>query len=179
LEISVSNSISAIVVPERAVQLSEEKRFVWVAHPSAGNEFTVSQHEVTIGATSSGMTEIKSGIDVNDQVVLDPPIGLSVDTRVVNIEDPKPISPDQVVEITAAGYSPPSISIPANKAFRVTFIRRDDKSCGTEVIFPSLGIRRPLPLNKPVVIDIPPQSMGKQLAFTCPMNMLNGKAVAK
>ncbi len=76
-------------------------------------------------------------------------------------------------------YNPPSIIVPVGKPFSVTFIRRDDKSCGTEVIFPDLGIHKSLPLNQPVKIDFPAQLAGKELNFTCPMNMLNGKAVAR
>jgi Cu+-exporting ATPase len=90
-----------------------------------------------------------------------------------------PVRIEQTIEITAAGYSPPAIAVPAGKPFRVTFIRRDDKTCGTEVIFPDLGIRKALPLNQPVTIDFPAQPAGKELNFTCPMNMLNGRAVAR
>lgn len=86
---------------------------------------------------------------------------------------------DQTIVITAAGYSPPTINVPANKAFRVTFIRKDDKACGTEVIFPDLGIHRALPLNQPVVVEIPGQPAGKALNFTCNMNMLKGQAVVR
>ena len=44
---------------------------------------------------------------------------------------------------------------------------------------PDLGIRKTLPLNKAVTIDLPAQPAGKELRFTCPMNMLKGTAVAK
>ncbi|PMY00978.1 plastocyanin, partial [Pseudomonas sp. MPR-R2A5] len=35
------------------------------------------------------------------------------------------------------------------------------------------------PLNKPVTVEIPAQKAGKEITFTCPMNMYKGKAVVK
>jgi plastocyanin domain-containing protein len=57
-------------------------------------------------------------------------------------------------------------------------VRTTDKTCGTEVVFPALGIRRPLPLNEPVVIEFTPKSFG-EIAFVCGMNMLRGTVVVE
>jgi Cu+-exporting ATPase len=50
--------------------------------------------------------------------------------------------------------------------------------CGTEVVFPSLNIRRALPLNEPVVIEFTPQKLG-DIAFACGMNMLHGTVIVQ
>jgi plastocyanin domain-containing protein len=46
------------------------------------------------------------------------------------------------------------------------------------VVFPSLNIKRPLPLNEPVVIEFTPAKAG-DIAFACGMNMLKGVVVAQ
>jgi plastocyanin domain-containing protein len=61
---------------------------------------------------------------------------------------------------------------------RLTFVRTTDKTCATEVVFPALNIRRALPLNQPVVIDLAPAITG-DVAFTCGMNMLKGVVVVE
>jgi plastocyanin domain-containing protein len=61
---------------------------------------------------------------------------------------------------------------------RITFVRTTDKTCGTEVVFPSLNIKRALPLNEPVAIEFTPANSG-ETAFACGMNMLKGVVVVQ
>ena len=184
MEITVGNEQPAVTVPAESVQTEESGSYVWAAATGVGGQLTVSRVSVQLGGRTKDFTAIKSGLTSGQKVVVDPPQDLS-DGTVVTATDAvvaaasKVSTDNQTIEITAAGYSPQAIDIPAGKAFKVTFIRRDDKTCGTEVIFPEVGIRRTVPLNVPVVIDFPPQPTGRVLNFTCPMNMLNGKAVSK
>jgi Cu+-exporting ATPase len=46
------------------------------------------------------------------------------------------------------------------------------------VVFPSLNIKRTLPLNEPVVIEFTPAKTG-EIAFACGMNMLRGAVVVQ
>ena len=64
----------------------------------------------------------------------------------------------------------------AGRPVRLTFVRTTDKTCGTEVVFPSMNIRRPLPLNQPVAIEFTPEASG-DVGFVCGMNMLPGTLV--
>ena len=57
-------------------------------------------------------------------------------------------------------------------------MRITDKTCGTEVVFPSLDIERALPLNEAVVIEFTPAKPG-DLAFACGMNMLHGTVIVR
>lgn len=61
---------------------------------------------------------------------------------------------------------------------RLTFVRTTDKTCGTEVVFPSLNIKRALPLDDAVVIEFTPAKSG-DIAFACGMNMLHGTIVVQ
>jgi plastocyanin domain-containing protein len=82
------------------------------------------------------------------------------------------------VLVTEKGYEPAKVTLRAGTPARITFVRTTDKTCGTEVVFPSLDIRRPLPLNQPVVVDFTPRAAG-ELTFVCGMNMLRGTVVVE
>src|SRR6185503_17911098 len=73
------------------------------------------------------------------------------------------------VEVSIRGFTPASVSLRAGVPARLTFTRKDEKTCGTEIVLPDYGIKRTLPLNKPVVIEFTPRR--GDVAFTCGMNM--------
>lgn len=78
------------------------------------------------------------------------------------------------IEVGSNGFTPSEVTIPAGREVRATFVRTTDATCATEVVFPSLGVKRALPLNQPVAITIPPQKAG-EIAFACGMNMFKGQ----
>jgi plastocyanin domain-containing protein len=70
------------------------------------------------------------------------------------------------------------VTVRAGVPVRLTFLRTTDATCGTEVLFPSMNIKRALPLNEPVVIEFTPGTAG-DIAFACGMGMLNGAVVVR
>lgn len=72
------------------------------------------------------------------------------------------------------GYVPEVISIPVNKATKINFTRKDSNSCLEEVILSDFKIKRYLPLNQKVTIEITPEKIG-EYKFSCGMNMFHGK----
>ena len=80
--------------------------------------------------------------------------------------------------VSEQGYEPAKVMLRAGTPARITFVRTTDKTCGTEVVFPSLNIKRALPLNEPVVIEFTPATSG-DIAFACGMNMLHGTVVVQ
>jgi hypothetical protein len=82
------------------------------------------------------------------------------------------------VRITEKGFEPTSISVAAGAPARVAFLRTTDNTCAKEVQFPSLNIKRALPLNETVVVEFTP-SKGGEIAFACGMNMLRGSVVVQ
>lgn len=82
------------------------------------------------------------------------------------------------VVVSEKGYEPAEVSLRAGVPARITFVRTTDKTCGTEVVFPSLNIKRALPLNEPVAIEFTPPK-GGHIAFACGMNMLHGTVVVE
>jgi plastocyanin domain-containing protein len=80
--------------------------------------------------------------------------------------------------VNEQGYEPAKITLRAGVPARLTFLRTTDKTCGTEVVFPSLNIKRALPLNELAVIEFTPAKSG-DIAFACGMNMLHGTVVVR
>lgn len=82
------------------------------------------------------------------------------------------------ISVDAAGYHPDSVQAPAGTLTRLMFTRTTDAGCGHQLVFPALGIRKDLPLNQEVQVDVTMPASGS-VAFTCGMNMLRGVVVAQ
>jgi plastocyanin domain-containing protein len=81
------------------------------------------------------------------------------------------------IDITVeGGYSPSVISIPKNKQTTINFTRRDPSSCLEEVVLPDFKIKKYLPLNKTIAIQITPIKNGT-FEISCGMNMFHGKII--
>jgi len=76
------------------------------------------------------------------------------------------------------GYAPATVRAPAGAALTLVFLRDTDETCGQQLVFPTLNIRRDLPLNQPVEVPVTVPASGT-LAFTCGMNMYRGSVVAQ
>lgn len=83
------------------------------------------------------------------------------------------------VDITVSGgYSPEVVSLPVGKTTKINFIRTDPTECLSEVVIPDFKIKKELPLNQKVTVEITPERKG-EFGFTCSMNMYRGKIVVK
>jgi len=80
--------------------------------------------------------------------------------------------------IVDGGYSPNVISIPKDKTTKINFIRKDPSSCLEEVILGDFKIRKHLPLNQKVTVEITPEKAG-EYNYGCGMNMYHGKIIVK
>ena len=58
------------------------------------------------------------------------------------------------------------------------FTRISEESCAKEVVFPSLNIRKELPLNQAVQVTFDMPASGA-VAFECGMGMLKGSVVVQ
>jgi plastocyanin domain-containing protein len=99
---------------------------------------------------------------------------------------------DASVEVTGApgelrvtagehGFSPSSLPLPKGgpgSLATVTFVRTTDQTCATEVVFPELDIKKTLPLNAPVTVDVP-NDAARTLSFQCGMGMYKGALVVR
>jgi plastocyanin domain-containing protein len=81
----------------------------------------------------------------------------------------------------AHGFVPTSLTLPKGApgtTTPVTFLRTTDETCAKEVVFPDLGIKKDLPLNEPVTVDVPTDT-SRTLTFQCGMAMYKGAMVVK
>jgi plastocyanin domain-containing protein len=85
-------------------------------------------------------------------------------------------APREIEIVVEGAYKPSRIEIREGERVRLKFVRKDYGSCTREVVFPKLDIRRELPTNKPVSIDLPPLAPGEYV-FHCGMKMIKGTLV--
>ena len=80
---------------------------------------------------------------------------------------------DIVVE---GGYRPATIAIPVGKTSTITLTRKDPNSCLEEIVMPEFKIKKFLPLNEKVTVELSPTKAGTY-GIHCGMNMFHGKIV--
>jgi plastocyanin domain-containing protein len=80
--------------------------------------------------------------------------------------------------LVKGGYTPAKIVIPQNIITTVNFLREDSNTCLEEVILADFKIRKYLPLNKKVSIQINPKKKG-EFDFSCGMGMFHGKLIVE
>ena len=173
-------------VPREAIQTIGNRHFVYVARSEAPGKFV--EREVRLGNFSGAAVEITSGVKPGDAVVTKgsffvraererigsraaqgtgaPPGGLAA----------KPAGTLRVT-ITEKGFEPARVTASAGAPVRVTFVRTTENTCAKEVLVPASNVKRPLPLNEPVVVELPPKP--GEVTFTCGMKMLSGVVVIR
>lgn len=89
------------------------------------------------------------------------------------------VSVTDAVDITVeGGYGPSTIQIPQGKTTKITFLRKDPNPCLEEVVLSDFKIKKYLPLNKKVTVEITPQKKG-EYQFACGMNMFHGRIIVR
>lgn len=83
------------------------------------------------------------------------------------------------VDITVdGGYQPEVISIPFGKTTKLNFLRKDSNNCLEEVVLGDFKIKKFLPLNEKVTIELTPQKKG-EFKYSCGMGMFHGKIIVR
>ena len=88
------------------------------------------------------------------------------------------VAGDSIDIVVDSGYSPSAIVLALGKTTHLNFIRKDPNSCLEEVVLGDFKIKKYLPLNQKVAIDITPKQTG-EFDFACGMNMHHGKIIVK
>jgi cobalt-zinc-cadmium efflux system membrane fusion protein len=186
--IASASTRSGVVIPRSALQTVGNRDVVYVA--VAGREGQFAEREVQVGEGNSDRVQVLAGLKAGELVVTQGSFFLRAERERVaprvpqsSASAPRPQSAGEAVEaarveVTENGFQPSSVTIKAGQPIRIAFVRRTDKTCATEVAIPSMNLKRSLPLNQPVPIDLPPSKTG-EIAFTCGMNMLKGTIVVR
>jgi len=199
-----TNGQPAVVVPRVAVQSIGTKQVVFVATDRPG---VFVQREVSVGPDTNGLVIIYSGVDPGERVVTEGSFLLRAESLKLNPaqsssnvqtlqlrneprrsehSQPQPPSAEAIdvkpqaitVAVTEDGFTPASFTVRKNIPVRLTFVRKVDVTCATEVVIADYNIKRELPLNESVIVEFTPEKAGT-ISFACGMNMQRGRIVVK
>jgi len=178
-------------VPRNAVQNVGDRTVVYLTNPKDPWKFI--EREVRLGQTSGEQVEVVSGVQPGDVVVTQGSFFVRAERERLGLRPaattakastvPASSNSNEAIQtakviVNEQGYEPATVTLHAGTPARITFLRTTDKTCGTEVVFASLNIKRALPLNEPLVIEFTPATSG-DIAFACGMNMLKGVVVVQ
>ena len=177
-------SSDRVTVPRAAVQVTGDRSVIYLADATEAGRFI--EREVRVGASMGDQIEIVSGVQAGDSVVVKGSFALRAERERLGLRPavatgPPPGREGQAatrVAVTEKGFEPARITLRAGTPARLTFLRTTDATCATEVAIPSLNIKRALPLNQPVEIELTPEKPG-DIAFACGMGMLSGTLVVQ
>jgi len=197
-EVVVSGASAALTptIPRIAVQNVGDRTVVYLANPKEPGKFI--EREVRLGQSSGEQVEVAFGVQPGDLVVtegsffvraererlgLRPVVGTTstdpgrTPSRSNSGGDMAAIQTATIL-VNEQGYEPATVTLRAGVPARLTFVRTTDKTCATEVVFPSMKIKKALPLNEPTLVEFTPEKAG-DIAFACGMNMLHGTVIVQ
>ena len=179
IQVSDGAAASAAIVPRSAIQTVGDRQVVYVVNPKEAGKFV--EREVRLGTSRGEEVEVVAGVKPGEVVVAEGSFFIRAERERLGLRPPAAPQVEDVqtarVTVGDQSFEPERLSLKAGVPARVTFVRTSDKTCATEVVFPLLKIKRALPLNQPVDIELTPQK--GELAFACGMNMLRGTVVVQ
>ncbi len=195
VEITTAGDRRALMIPQTAVQNVGDRQVVYIADPNQPGKFT--ERDVRLGQPSGEHIEVISGVGPADRIVSKGSFFVRAERERLGLRPASGSSnaptggpPGSRASASGAavqtariivgeqGYEPSRVTLRAGVPTRLTLVRTTDKTCGTAVVFPSLNLRRELPLNQPVEIEFTPSKTGS-IEFVCGMNMLRGTVVVQ
>lgn len=182
------------LVPRAAVQHVADRTVVYLVDPAKPGTFI--EREVRLGAAADAQMAVLAGLQVGDVVVSEgsfairaererlglraaagalarPGQGAGGGHAAMHLADE---AQEAHVTVSDTRFEPAQLMLRAGVPARLIFTRTSEKTCATSVIFPSLNVKKELPLNEPVTIEFTPSRTG-ETTFTCGMNMLRGTIV--
>ncbi len=77
------------------------------------------------------------------------------------------------ISVTEKGFEPSTINVSPGQSVTLNITRKTDSTCSTQIQIPSKKIKKELPLNQVVSIDLGKLKKG-EIRFGCGMNMMEG-----
>lgn len=173
-----STTAPAVVIPRSAIQNVGDRTVVYLADAKQADKFV--EREVRLGQVSGEEVEVSSGLEPGDVVVTKGSFSVRAERDRLGVK-PGPTTANvqsAKVVVNERGFEPAKITLRAGAPARITFVRQTEKTCATEVVIPSLRIKRALPLNEAVTIEFTPERSG-EIAFACGVDMFRGTVVVQ
>lgn len=181
VEVAAPGAPGAVAVPLEAVQSIAGREFVYIARPGRSDEYI--EREVTTGARDRDRVEILRGLEGGEAVVTRGSFLIRAERERLGLRTARPGSAAPTpavggpVKVTVgdAGFDPARIEVRKEGPVTLVFTRVSDATCAKELVVPGQDIRRPLPLNTPVTVEM--TAGPGEVVFSCGMNMLKGAVV--
>lgn len=188
--VSISDPAPAgVFVPKSALQTIGSRTFVYVAAAGAPSGFVA--REVTVAEGSGDAVVVTAGLITGERVVTKGSFSVRAEAERLGIQPPasSPSTPSPIatgerapgavaVTVSEKGFEPSTITLRAGVPARLVFTRTSEATCAKEVVFPAYQIRKALPLNQAVTIELTPRKDAAP-AFVCGMGMLSGKLIVQ
>jgi cobalt-zinc-cadmium efflux system membrane fusion protein len=180
MEVGEPGGVSGVMIPRAALQMVGDRTVVYLANPTIPGQYI--EREVKLGEASGDAVQVISGVVAGDNIVSKGSFSVRAERDRVGARASTPtgsgaVQPTRVI-VSEKGFDPARVSLRAGAPARLTFVRTSDATCATEVVIPSLNIKRSLPLNQPVNIEFTPNKAG-DVAFACGMGMFSGTIVVR
>lgn len=82
------------------------------------------------------------------------------------------------ITVTENGFEPASVHLKAGQPVRLVVTRKVERTCATDIVIAAYGIKKPLPLNKPVQVRFTPRKPGA-IRYACAMDMIAGSLIVE
>lgn len=169
--LSTNSGAEVLTIPRSAVQTIGSDQVVFVPSDSAPGTF--SERRVTVGDGNEDRVAVTAGLAPGDRLVTQGSFTLRAEAERLGIRPPQQAF---TVQITSKGFEPATLALSAGVPVKITFIRRTDATCATEIALPEYAIKRDLPLNTPVTVEFTPR---KDAVMQCGTGMLSGALIVR
>jgi plastocyanin domain-containing protein len=75
--------------------------------------------------------------------------------------------------VTEEGFVPSMVKVKKGEKVRLMVTRKTDSTCAKEIVVKDYGIRRPLPLDKAVTVELTPAKSG-EIRYACAWDHVSG-----
>jgi plastocyanin domain-containing protein len=75
--------------------------------------------------------------------------------------------------VTEDGFVPSKVKAKKGEKLRLVVTRKTDRTCAKEIVIAGYGVNQPLPLDKPVTVELSPKASG-EIKYACGMDMISG-----
>lgn len=82
------------------------------------------------------------------------------------------------IKVTDKGFEPSTVEAKKGETVSLKFVRSTKSECLKAINIPSLKISKDLPMNEPVIVNVPADKEGK-IVFQCWMAMIKGEIDVK
>jgi plastocyanin domain-containing protein len=77
------------------------------------------------------------------------------------------------LKVTAKGFEPDQVHVKKGEPLKLLVTRTTDQTCAKQLVVKDAGVRKDLPLNQPVTIELTPEK-GGEIRYACGMDMVSG-----